>query len=80
MANKYYGVYEGEVGDNNDPLSKKRVKVIVHLMPSASANWARACMPSSDSGSVTLPDVGDKVWVLFENGDADSPVWIGWAP
>ena len=80
MANKYYGVYRGQVGDNQDPSSEKRVRVIVPLMPSASSNWARPCMPSSDPNSVELPSVGDQVWILFEEGDPDSPVWIGWAP
>jgi hypothetical protein len=77
---KYYGVYEAEVGDNVDPLSQNRLKVIVPLMPSAASNWARACVPYSGSGSIDVPAVGDKVWVLFEDGDADSPVWIGWSP
>ena len=80
MAEKYYGVYEGQVSDNDDPWSNNRLKVVVALMPSAASNWARACVPYSSSGSVDLPEVGDRVWIVFEQGDADRPVWIGWSP
>jgi uncharacterized protein involved in type VI secretion and phage assembly len=26
---------------------------------------------------VTLPTPGDVVWIAFEGGDADNPVWLG---
>jgi hypothetical protein len=33
--------------------------------------------PVVSSGYWVLPDPGSQVWVLFENGDYDAPVWIG---
>src|SRR5215475_2103507 len=40
--------------------------------------WARPCFPY---GHFFVPEVGDKVWVAFENGDPGAPVWLGiWYP
>jgi uncharacterized protein involved in type VI secretion and phage assembly len=40
--------------------------------------WARACFPWAH---YFLPQVGDQLWVAFENGDPSAPVWIGvWYP
>lgn len=39
---------------------------------------ARPCFPY---GHFFVPEVGDKVWVAFENGDPAAPVWLGiWYP
>jgi hypothetical protein len=73
-------VFEGQVCHNDDPLSQGRLKVVVALMPGAAANWARACVPCSGSGSVDRPGVGEKIRILFGGGDTDSPLWIGWSP
>ena len=35
---------------------------------------ARPCLPY---GHYYVPEVGDYVWLAFENGDATAPVWLG---
>ena len=35
--------------------------------------WAVPSLPAGSSG--TLPAIGDLVWVSFEYGDTDHPVW-----
>jgi uncharacterized protein involved in type VI secretion and phage assembly len=40
--------------------------------------WARPCFPY---GHYFVPEVNDKVWLAFENGDPTAPVWLGiWYP
>lgn len=78
-------LYRGEVLDNLDNMSLGRCKVRVpaihgdiptpQLLP-----WARpiTLMPiGSNRGSVSIPDIGDIVWVFFEGGNKDYPVYIG---
>lgn len=33
--------------------------------------------PIVTNGYVVLPTPGSQVWVVFENGDKDVPVWLG---
>src|SRR5258707_9436586 len=41
--------------------------------------WAMACLPMTgkQSGVWVLPQVGAGVWVEFEHGDIDHPIWTG---
>jgi uncharacterized protein involved in type VI secretion and phage assembly len=34
-----------------------------------------ACLPAGDTDAV--PSVDDAVWLAFESGDPDQPVWLG---
>jgi len=77
---KYYGVYRGTVLNNVDPMQIGRIQVIVPdtggLTPST---WAMPCVPfaGKQSGVFVVPAIGSGVWVQFENGDPDYPVWTG---
>jgi len=79
---RFPGLYAAGVSDADDPMHAGRVKVTVPAVfdqtsPDASV-WARPCFPW---GHVFIPEVGDKVWVAFENGDPTAPVWLGqWYP
>lgn len=70
------GVFRGVVVLNVDPVARMRLLVQV---PDAgiTSSWAAACLPA---GIAALPSPGDHVWVTFENGDADRPVWFGVTP
>lgn len=80
----YYGVYRGTVINNVDPMQTGRIQVLVPdvggLTPST---WAMPCVPftSRQAGTFVVPVIGSGVWVQFENGDPDYPVWTGgwWA-
>ncbi len=67
------GVFRGVVVSPIDPLALRRLLVQVPSIGVATA-WAAACTPV---GATALPQPGDGVWITFEGGDADHPVWLG---
>lgn len=77
---KYYGKYRGTVVNNIDPMQIGRIQVMVpdvsNLMLSS---WAMPCAPVAgiNMGVFTLPLIGGGVWVEFEQGDPDYPIWVG---
>lgn len=78
--NKYYGKYRGTCTNNADPMKAGRIQVqvgdVLGLTPST---WAHPCVPFAgvQMGMFSVPDVGAGVWVEFEQGDVDHPVWVG---
>lgn len=77
---RFYGKYRGTVVNNLDPLQIGRVQVIVPdvsaIMPTS---WAMPCLPSGgpQMGTFTVPPMSAGVWVEFEQGDPDYPIWTG---
>jgi hypothetical protein len=72
--NRFYGIYRGIVAHNVDPLGQMRLQVQVPQVLGQNAVWAMPCIPA---GAATLPAVGRLVWVAFEGGDPNYPVWMG---
>lgn len=76
MAN-YFGLYRGIVFAGSDPEMRGRVQVIVPSL-SPDASWAMPCVPYlSGSTAIDVPPAGAQVWVAFERGDPELPVWMG---
>ena len=73
MTTGYGGTYRASVVDDVDPLQLQRLGVVVPDVYGELPVWATASM-SSGSGA-PLPAVGDLVWVSFEHGDTDYPIW-----
>ncbi|MDJ0784952.1 MAG: phage baseplate assembly protein V [Desulfosarcinaceae bacterium] len=76
----YYGKYRATVANNLDPLKEGRIQVIVPDVNSvALSTWALPCLPAAGKGSglFTVPEIGARVWVEFEQGDPDYPIWTG---
>ena len=77
---KYYGKYRGVVLNNVDPMQIGRLMVqvpdVAGLIPSS---WAMPCVPIAgiQNGMVALPIIGSGVWVEFEQGNPDNPIWTG---
>jgi uncharacterized protein involved in type VI secretion and phage assembly len=77
---KYYGKYRGVVLNNVDPLQIGRLMVQVpDVTGLAPSSWAMPCVPVAgiQNGMVALPIIGSGVWVEFEQGDPDYPIWTG---
>ncbi len=74
-----FGKYRGIVTDNIDPLTIGRVQVMVPAVLADAASWALPCSPFAgrDVGLCLVPPVGANVWVEFEGGDTDHPIWSG---
>lgn len=77
---KHYGKYRGTVLNNIDPMQMGRLMVQVpdvsNVLPST---WAMPCMPFSgiQSGMYVAPAIGSGVWIEFEQGNTDYPIWVG---
>ncbi len=76
----FFGKYRGIVSDNQDPLMTGRVKAKVpDVLGEDESGWAMPCAPFGGSGVgfFALPTVGAGVWIEFEHGDPDYPIWSG---
>ena len=77
---KFYGKYRGTVINNLDPMQIGRIQVIVpDVSTVALSSWAMPCMPVAgiQTGMFTVPPISAGVWVEFEQGDPDYPIWVG---
>lgn len=76
----YYGKYRGTVINNIDPMQIGRIQVMVPDVSSfIPTSWAMPCVPiaGKQMGTFVVPQVGSGVWVEFEQGDPDYPIWVG---
>lgn len=79
----YYGAYEGIVVDNDDKDTRGRLKV---KCPAVWGNvphetWAkpRGMFSGKKIGFYALPQVNDVVWITFQGGKPNFPMWeYGW--
>lgn len=79
-GNVFYGKYRGVVTDTQDPLMTGRVKAQVpDVFGEEECGWAMPCAPFGGSGMgfFAVPAVGAGVWIEFEQGDPDYPIWSG---
>lgn len=77
---KYYGKYRGLVINNIDPEQIGRVLVQVpDVLGETPSSWAMPCVPAAgiQAGCFIVPPIGSQVWVEFEQGDPDYPIWTG---
>jgi hypothetical protein len=77
---QFFGKYRGKVANNIDPMQLGRVQVSVPaVLGEGSLSWAMPCAPYGGPGVgfFTVPPVGANIWVEFEGGDSDYPIWSG---
>jgi len=76
----YYGKYRGTVINNLDIKNLGRIQAIVpDVQGFTPTTWAMPCLPvaGKGSGSFLIPEIGAGVWIEFEQGDPDYPIWTG---
>jgi Type VI secretion system/phage-baseplate injector OB domain len=81
---QFFGKYRGTVENNIDPQQQGRVQVSCPaVLGEGSLSWAMPCAPYGGSGVglFAVPPTGANIWVEFEGGDPDYPIWSGcfWA-
>jgi uncharacterized protein involved in type VI secretion and phage assembly len=79
-SQQFFGKYRATVLNNVDPMQIGRIQVIVPDVSSfVPTSWAMPCTPVAGIGMgiYTVPPIGSGVWVEFEQGDPDYPVWVG---
>lgn len=90
LNDQHFGKYRATVVDNKDPqkLGRIRVRVDSLLVDSEDriesdeivTDWATPCLPCgglADQGFFFVPEQDAKVWVEFEEGNLDRPLWVG---
>jgi hypothetical protein len=83
QARTYYGKYRGTVINNVDPLLRGRLLVQVpDVLGPVPSSWAEPCTPLAGPtgppmGVYMVPPMGAGVWVEFEQGDPNHPIWVG---
>ncbi len=76
----FYGKYRATVTDIQDPLTIGRLKARVpDVFGDDESGWAMpgAAFSGNSVGLFALPTVGAGVWIEFEHGDPDYPIWSG---
>ncbi len=77
---KFLGKYRATVVNNVDPMQIGRIQVIAPDVSNVMlSSWAMPCVPVAgiQMGVFTVPVIGSGVWVEFEHGDPDYPIWVG---
>jgi hypothetical protein len=79
----YWGKYRGTVVNNIDPMMRGRLLCMVpDVLAFVPTTWAEPCAPLAGPtgppmGVYMVPPIGAGVWVEFEQGDPDFPIWVG---
>lgn len=77
---QYFGKYRGAVVNNNDPFRQGRLQVSCpHVLGANALAWAMPCVPFAGNfeGFFMLPQIGTNLWIEFEQGDPNRPIWVG---
>jgi uncharacterized protein involved in type VI secretion and phage assembly len=78
--NRFWGKYRATVVNNIDPQQMGRIQVQVpDVLGSIPSSWAMPAVPIAgrQMGAYVVPPIGAGVWVEFEQGDKDYPIWSG---
>jgi uncharacterized protein involved in type VI secretion and phage assembly len=77
---RYFGKYRGAVANNIDPMRLGRLQVKVpEVLGDNTMNWAMPSVPYAGNqvGMFFIPPIGANIWVEFEAGNKDYPIWSG---
>ena len=80
----FYGKFRGVVSDNGDPSNLGRIRAkVADVFGEEASGWAMPSVPYAGSqvGLFLIPPTNASVWIEFEHGNPDYPIWTGcfWA-
>lgn len=75
---KFIGKFRGTVEENQDPLGLGRIQAKIPQITSKTG-WALPSVPYAGSGVgfFFIPPKNANVWIEFEGGDTEKPIWTG---
>jgi len=81
---RFYGKFRGVVSDNGDPSNLGRIRAkVADVFGEEESGWAMPSVPYAGSqvGLFLIPPTNASVWIEFEHGNPDYPIWTGcfWA-
>jgi Type VI secretion system/phage-baseplate injector OB domain len=77
---RYWGKFRGTVVNNLDLEQRGRIQAIVPAVTGLTpSSWAMPCIPfaGKKSGFFAVPQIGAAIWMEYEDGDPDKPIWVG---
>src|SRR4051794_23641675 len=80
---QYFGKFRATVINNIDPEQRARLMLMIpDVLGPLPSTWAEPCVPLAGPtgppmGTYFVPPIGAGVWVEFEHGDQNYPVWVG---
>lgn len=80
MKTEWYGKYRAIVADVNDPERRGRIRVrCPKVLGDYLSAWCEPCIPYATdfAGDFYVPPVNEAIWVEFEEGDPNKPIWNG---
>ena len=79
-ASSFFGKYRAQVVDVQDPQYRGRIRVMCpRVLGTAKSSWCEPCVPVAydKGGDFAIPKIGEFVWVEFEEGNPNKPIYTG---
>lgn len=84
LQGRFFGKFKGIVVSNADPQNLGRLLVRVPDVLRDQEIWASACVPyagqkvsGKQTGFFAVPPDASHIWIEFEGGNPDFPIWVG---